>query len=96
MPSYRYRTKIFIGAWHRTRRDALREAVADDAASWRSKARDEIDWHGDGTIEEADEDHWKGAVRSRSGGRPLPGRLTIGRLRARLTRRKSGPAGPAS
>ena len=62
MPSYRYRTTIFIGAWHRTRREALREAVADDAATWRSKARDEVDWHGEGEIEEAPDDRWKGGA----------------------------------
>lgn len=62
MPSYRYRTTIFIGAWHRTRREALREAVADDAAAWRSKARDEVDWHGEGEIEEAPDDRWEGGA----------------------------------
>ena len=61
MPSYRYRTTIFIGSWHRSRREALREAVADGVASLRPKTRQEADWRGDGMIEEAPEDHDKGA-----------------------------------
>ena len=97
VPSYRYRTKIFIGAWHRTRREALREAVADDAATWRARSRSEVDWHGDGTIEESAEDHWKtGPDRSLPSGRLFPTRLAIGRIRARLTRRKPRPDGGGS
>lgn len=54
MKFYRYRTGIFIGAWNRSRAAALQEAVRDDVASWRSRARDEVQWHVAGEIEESE------------------------------------------
>ena len=97
MPSYRYRTKLFIGAWHRTRREALQEAVADDAASWRPRSRTEVDWRDEGTIEESAEDHWRGGSgRSLRGGGLFAGRLAAGRLRLRLLRRKARRTGKPS